>query len=160
MKKYKILPLLLISLALAGVGFLSKSVNGGFDEKIVMVQAQNSAEATHFIEVDWAEFRENHKDICNVSYKDYNDIMDKYKLLSDEDKLVVDAANDPIQPEYTIGQMIQELVKTHYTIQNNTQNPQQKLDQSTTITIAVVVSIFGMSAISVLYILKNKKYIE
>ena len=39
-------------------------------------------------------------------------------------------------------------------------NNKKKLDQTTTIIIASVVSIVGMSAISVLFILKNNKYIE
>ena len=160
MKKIKLLPLILVSIATFCGVFAVKSVSGSFDDEIVMVSANNSAEADYFINVVWTNFRETHQDICNVSYEDYYALMNEYKALSDEDLVVVNATKDPLQPEYTIGQVVAELVRTHYQIQSSNQNIQQKLDQSTTITIAVVVSIFGMSAISVLYILKNKKYID
>ena len=86
--------------------------------------------------------------------------MEIYSKLNQNDRQKAVLTEDPIQPIYTIGQYINELVKKFYnpTAANSVSKP--KLDQSTTIIIAVVVSIFGMSAISVLYILKNKKVIE
>ena len=86
--------------------------------------------------------------------------MEKYSALSSADKDVVNATVDSRDNNYTIGYMIQQLVNKYYPNNQKHQQNKSKLDQKTTIIIAVVVSIFGMSAISVLYILKNNKFIQ
>ena len=160
MKKTGFLALLITSVLMVGISFASNATYPGFDDKFVVVYAENSQEALDFVNNDWKPFRDAHHDICSVTFDDYQNIMNKYKSLSEDLRKEVNEMADTYQPDFTIGAMINELVKTHYSVLPDGQSKREKLDQSTTIIIAVVVSIFGMSAISVLYILKNKKVIE
>lgn len=118
--------------------------------------------AAEFIDFWTNDFRSDHgiKSICDKTKEEYEDMMSKYNQLDNLNKSVVNETNDPYEPEYTIGHMIKQLVNHFYPSNKKVEENKSKLDQSTTIIIAVVVSIFGMSAISVLYILKKDKVIE
>ncbi len=106
-------------------------------------------------------FRAKYPDsVCEASYEDYVALINLYSSLSTQDKDVVNATKDSRDEQYTVGYMIQQLVNKYYPNNKKHEQNKSKLDQKTTIIIAVVVSIFGMSAISVLYILKNNKYIK
>ena len=158
MKSKKSIKFLIALLLMFGVAFGATSTLS-YNESYVPVLAGQS-EVDNFVNVEWLSFREKNPDICNVSNEDYQDIIAKYRELDEKDKEAVNDTKDCLEADYTIGQLIQELVRTHNSSHPSGAIKKQKLDQSTTIIIAVVVSIFGMSAISVLYILKNKKVIE
>ena len=164
MKKLRLFNLLLLLSASIGFASISSFSTLKSSQNIIEVKADNEIDYDTFI-LQYTEIRNKQSEAgrpsaCDATVYEYNDIMEIYGKLNQNDRQKVVLTEDPIQPIYTIGQYINELVKKFYnpTAANSVSKP--KLDQSTTIIIAVVVSIFGMSAISVLYILKNKKVIE
>ena len=102
------------------------------------------------------------KSICDETREEYNEIITIYSNLSNEDRAVVNQIErqSPDGDKFKIEEAMKELVRMFYISPNSAINNKKKLDQTTTIIIASVVSIVGMSAISVLFILKNNKYIE
>ena len=98
--------------------------------------------------------------ICDTTREEYEELIALYSAMSEEERNEVNAMYDEFETSSTIGALMKEIIRIHYQNNGSNEAPKPKLDQSTTIIIAVVVSIFGMSAISVLYILKRDKYIE
>ena len=131
-------------------------------ETFVQVRADSSAK-TEFL-AKFAEILDAYYDsgrsVCDTTKEDYRTLIELYALLTDQEKSEVNATVYAKAGEYTIGDIMNEMIRIHYMKQDVSGAPKQKLDQSTTIIVAVVVSIVGMSGISVLYILKQDNYIE
>lgn len=108
----------------------------------------------------WAEFREAHPAVCDISKEDYEAMYRIYSSLEKEEKEYINAQPDGFEEGYTIGQVIKTLVNKYYPNQQKVREEKQKLDQSSIIVIATVVALVGATAISVLYILKNQKVIK
>lgn len=108
----------------------------------------------------WAEFREAHPAVCDISKEDYEAMYRIYSFLEKEEKEYINAQPDGFEEGYTIGQVIKTLVNKYYPNQQKVREEKQKLDQSSIIVIATVVALVGATAISVLYILKNQKVIK
>ena len=164
MKKFRLFNLLLLSISLIGIGLVSSNSIFKNSESIVMVIADNEMSYDEFIteytHIRKAQQESGRPSACDATIYEYNQIMEIYGKLNQNDRQKAVNTPDPVQSVYTIGQYINEIVKKFYNPSAANSVSKPKLDQSTTIIIAVVVSIFGMSAISVLYILKNKKVIE
>ena len=96
-------------------------------------------------------------DVCSMSIDDYILLKDKYDLLVAEDKAYV---NDYIdKAEQSIEDTMDYLSK--YFEEEKQTNPSKKnLPQDMTIGIIVSVAIFGMTTISIFYILKQQKIIN
>ena len=96
-------------------------------------------------------------DVCSMSIDDYILLKDKYDLLVAEDKAYV---NDYIdKAEQSIEDTMDYLSK--YFEEEKQTNPSKKnLTQDMTIGIIVSVAIFGMTTISIFYILKQQKIIN
>ena len=97
------------------------------------------------------------KGICDTTKEQYNELIALYSALTQEEREEVNAMMDG---DYTIGEEMKEIIRLYFSPQSISEAPKPKLDQKTTIIIASVVSIVGMSAISVLFILRNNKFIE
>ena len=156
--------LLLLLLPIFSFGFSNaKSENKPvLTRNYVQIVNKSSYTAADFIEYWTNDFRSDHetKSICDKSKEQYEEMISNYNQLDNLNKSVVNETADPYEPDYTIGHMIKQLINHFYPSNQKVNDNKPKLDQSTTIIIAVVVSIFGMSAISVLYILKKDKVIE
>lgn len=108
---------------------------------------------------EWVNFRDEHKEICDVSKAEFQEIYSLYINLSKQEKEYVNAQPD-VDKGYTIGQVIRSLISRLYPNNSKVKEEKQKLDQSSIIIIATVVALVGATAISVLYILKNNKVIK
>ena len=132
------------------------------NQKYVQIRAESSelkAFLARFNEIRTQQ-NANGKTICDTTKEEYEELVNLYASLSKADQKKANETYDLFETETTIGDMMKEIIRIHYTNHGSNEAPKEKLDQSTTIIIAAVVSIFGMSAISVLFILKNNKYIE
>lgn len=160
MKKKSLVTLLMIPLFFFGVGFIcSQAVFPTSNVVEVRASAEEDAFLARFREIRTAQ--ENSKQsICDTTRDEYNELMTLYLAMTEAERNEVNAMMDEYETDATIGSMMKELVRIFYRNNGSNEAPKPKLDQSTTIIIAVVVSIFGMSAISVLYILKKDRYIE
>ncbi len=162
MKKFKLFNLLFLPLIFAFTPLLSFN-SGVYESQVVALSATSEVSLDEFLET-YRTIRETQhsesRSICNTTKAEYDSILEKFNGLSQENKRIAKETKDNIQPEYTIGQVINELVRIFYANPVNTSSSKPKLDKSTTIIIAVVVSIFGMSAISVLFILKKDEVIK
>ena len=162
MKKLRLINLLFLPLIFAFTPLLV-SQNGAFEPAIVEAKATSEVSLEEFLST-YTSIRETqhseNRSICDTTKDEYDIIIEKFNGLSQENKRIAKETKDNIQPEYTIGQVINELVRIFYANPVNTSSSKPKLDKSTTIIIAVVVSIFGMSAISVLFILKKDEVIK
>lgn len=116
--------------------------------------------AAEFIDYWENDFRKDEVPVCEITQKDYQDMMSVYKTLSDADKEIVNAHEDSRDKGYTVKQIIQTLVNKYYPNNQKMKEEKQKLNQSSIIIIATVVALVGATAISVLYILKNNKVIK
>lgn len=160
MKKW-IKLLFFLPVVCSGLSF-SEEVSGPvLSEKNMVIEVKNSSNTVAFIDYWENVFRVKYPEsICDVTREDFDLLMEQYDLLTPSEKDIVNETHDVRQPEYKIGDMIKTIVSYVYPNKQNSEDSKRKLDQSTTIIIAVVVSIFGMSAISVLYILKKDKVIK
>ena len=161
-EKKNLLKLLLIPAFFMAVSFgylASESVN---HQNFLQIRADSpelTAFLTRFNEIR-SQQNSSGKTICDTTKAEYEELINLYSALTNEEKTQVNNTTDTYEPDTTIGAMMKEIIRIHYTNGGSNEAPKPKLDQSTTIIIAAVVSIFGMSAISVLFILKNNKYIE
>ncbi len=164
MKKWKLFNLLLLPLLFGGFTLLSASNLSNNEPNVIEVKAIDYLPFEDFMSeyttIRNAQADDNRPSACDANKEEYDQIMEIYDKLNQNDRQKAVNTPDPIQENYTIGQYINEIVRKFYTpaVSNSASKP--KLNQSTTIIIAVVVSIFGMSAISVLYIMKNNKVID
>ena len=159
MKKL-ILPLFLF-ICLFGLNSKNSAKNPINDVKTPAIsRVFRSAASDSFIAYWEDDFRVNNPAVCDISYDAYKPMYTRYLELSKEDREVVNATKDKLEPEYTIGAIIRTLVNKFYPNNRKVQQDKQKLDQSTIIIIATVVALVGASSISILYILKNNKVIK
>ena len=96
---------------------------------------------------------------CDITKESYLEMMDRYQSLTKAEQAEVNLVND-LEEGYTIGDVIKTLVNKYYPNKQSIKEDKPKLDQRSIIILASVISIVGMTAISVLYILKNKKIIK
>lgn len=125
---------------------------------ISRVFRSNSADS--FIDYWQNDFRVHNPAVCDIKYDAYKEMYDRYLLLSNEDRTIVNAVKDNLEPEYTIGAIVKVLVNRFYPNNNKIKNEKQKLDQTSIIVIATVVALVGATSISILFILKNNKVIK
>ena len=162
MKKHKFLfPLgLLMSTLVCGASFAFNNSDGYRVSSASEVRVYRSVESDSFINDVWTPFRVAHPDTCSVTYAEFKPVYVAFKALSSADQQVVSQTIDPIENEYTIGEVIKEMVRNVYPNNGSTKQEKQKLNQKSIIILAVTVSLIGASAISVLYILKNQNLIK
>ena len=155
-KRLLILPILSIcTLLFCGV-FSSSNL---LKEESYVCALASSSEVEAF-EATYLEVRTAQPEVCNTSKEDCDKLVNAYKLLTKDEQKTINQEPDVIDPKYTKGEVMTEIIRLYSKSNKGDSSSKTKLNQSTTIIIAVVVSLFGMSAISVLYILKNNKYIE
>ena len=100
----------------------------------------------------------NNTDVCSMSKDDYLVLKEKYNDLVAEDKAYVDDYVD--KANQTIADTMDYLSK-YFTEEEKSNNQTKKnLPQDMTIGIIVSVAIFGMTTISIFYILKQQKIIN
>lgn len=152
MKKLTILLLLSLGMFIAPVAtsFVSGSNN-------TYIAAHADSDAVNAFLTRFNEIRAGQESICNTTKDEYNELIALYSALTQEEREEVNAMMDG---DYTIGEEMKEIIRLYFSPQSISEAPKPKLDQKTTIIIASVVSIVGMSAISVLFILRNNKFIE
>ena len=162
MKKKNILKLMMLPLMFIGVSFAIPTYASQSNQNYVQIRADSAA-----VDAFLARFREIRtvqntagKTICDTTKAEYEELVNLYAALTKEEQNQVNQLADEYVTDATVGSMMKEIIRIHYTNGGSNEAPKEKLDQSTTIIIAVVVSIFGMSAISVLFILKRDNYIE
>ena len=101
---------------------------------------------------------DNNTDVCSMSKDDYIVLKEKYNDLIAEDKAYVDDYVD--KANQSIADTMNYLSK-YFTEEEKTNNQTKKnLPQDMTIGIIVSVAIFGMTTISIFYILKQQKIIN
>ena len=105
------------------------------------------------------EFKPEGVKACDITKENYLIMMEKFNELTSQEQAEVKAEND-LESGYTIGDVIKVLVNKYYPNKESVKEDKPKLDQRSIIILASVISIVGMTAISVLYILKNKKIIK
>ena len=162
MKKKNLLKLLMIPALFIGVSFGMVAANVSSNQNFVQIRADSpelTAFLTRFNEIRTLQ-NANGKTICDTTKEEYEELVNLYSALTKAEQTTVNQTPDQFEANTTIGDMMKEIIRIHYNNHGSNEAPKAKLDQSTTIIIAAVVSIFGMSAISVLFILKNNKYIE
>ncbi len=155
MKKLPILLLLSLGMFIAPV---ATSFVGDSNNSYVAVHAYS--DAINAFLTRFNEIREEQQSICDTTKDQYNELIALYSALSQDEKEEVNAMIDANDHNYTIGEQMKEIIRLYFSPQSISEAPKPKLDQKTTIVIACVVSIVGMSAISVLFILRNNKLIE
>lgn len=155
MKKLPILLLLSLGMFIAPIAtsFVSDSNN-------TYVAVHAYSDAINAFLTRFNEIREEQQSICDTTKDQYNELIALYSALSQDEKEEVNAMIDANDHNYTIGEQMKEIIRLYFSPQSISEAPKPKLDQKTTIVIACVVSIVGMSAISVLFILRNNKFIE
>lgn len=145
-----------------GVSFGVVAARAATNQNFLQIRADSpelTAFLTRFNEIRTQQ-NANGKTICDTTKEEYQELVNLYASLTKAEQTSVNQMHDQFETNITIGDMMKEIIRIHYTNGGSNEAPKAKLDQSTTIIIAAVVSIFGMSAISVLFILKNNKYIE
>lgn len=160
MKLRKLLLALLLPVLFVGVSLIAtnNTFNRGYN--VIEVKAATSVDYDNFIE-EYDRLREIYPDsICDITYSECNYLLELYNKLSLEEKSDLNEYNRNGKDTFSAAQAITELKKKYYPNKEERDNKGEKISQSTAIIIVVVVSIFGMSAISVLYILKKDKVIE
>lgn len=159
MKFKKLFISIIASLLFIGVFTISNTLVFS-QNKVVEVRAINSQEYDDFIS-EYNKQRALHPtSVCDIPEDACNKILELYNKLTPEEKLYLNSVKDELDDSFTIGQAINELLKKYYPSKEESDHPSDKISQSTAIIIVVVVSIVGMSAISVLYILKKDKVIQ
>ncbi|MCQ2802189.1 MAG: hypothetical protein MJ225_00655 [Bacilli bacterium] len=122
-----------------------------------LVLLVNSKESDEFLDYWENDFRKT--PTCDVKYEDFMVMITKYQALSSADKEIVDNTTD-VRDGCKIKEVITTLVNRFYRITPQNTDKKDTLTKSTTIIIIVSVAVFGMSTISVFFILKNKKVID
>lgn len=156
MKKFRLLfllPALLVTVGTASI-LDSQNVSG-----VVEVAASDSSEMEDFMD-EWGFAIDTYTNVCDIPKAEFDKILGFYRNLSTNEKESLSTRKYKESDDFTIAQAIDTLLKMYYPTKQESNENREKLTQSTAIIIVVVVSIFGMSAISVLYILKNNKLIE
>ena len=163
MRKLKLFNLLLLPILFGGFALASQASNLKNEAQYVEVRAIDEYTVEDFL-ADYTAIRKQmvdaNRNVCSATREEYNQIMEIFYKLSKENRQIAGENPDPFEPNYKISQVVTTLVSLYYASPVNNASSKPKLTQSTTIIIAVVVSIIGMSAISVLFILKNNKVIE
>ena len=96
-------------------------------------------------------------DICDIGKSAYLTLKNKYNSLLSNDRIVVDAYKDKA------GQTIRSsmlYLADYFNSSNNSNGSQTTLNQDTTIGLIVSIAIFGMTTISIFYLLKRKNIIS
>lgn len=161
MKLRKLLLALLLPVLFIGVSLIATNNTFSSGNNVIEVKAATSQAYDDFI-TKYNELRSNpdYKDsICSIPVTECNALLELYYKLSAEEKLDLNEYKYG-EDTFSAAQAITELKKKYYPDKEERDNKGEKISQSTAIIIVVVVSIFGMSAISVLYILKKDKVIE
>lgn len=160
MKLRKLLVAILLPMMFVGVSLAASNNSFNYAENIVEVKAATSEDYNNFIN-EYVRLREKYPNsICDITYSECNYLLELYSKLSIEEKSDLSEYNRDGKDTFSAAQAIAELKKKYYPDKEERDNKGEKISQSTAIIIVVVVSIFGMSAISVLYILKKDKVIE
>lgn len=120
--------------------------------------------AEEFITYYLNDFRKDSKgeiiSICDIVYESYQVMNERYVSLSDADRQIVNVHPD-YEEGYTILDSIKELANRFSKTQpGKDKEERHTLNQSTTISIIVIVAIFGMSSICIFFVLKNSNIIE
>ena len=97
-------------------------------------------------------------DICSMSKDEYLLLKEKYDNLNSEDKTYVNAYID--KANQSVEDTMDYLSKYYSDENDNKGNARRNLPQEMTIGIIVSVAIFGMTTISIFYILKQQKIIN
>ena len=95
------------------------------------------------------------KSICNVSREHYTKIKALYSNLSEQDKLTVKNLEDGTG---TIEDSL-EYLDSHFN-SSPSKMTTKEISQSVMITVILVIASFGMTAIGIFYVLKDKKVIN
>ena len=152
--------LLLFAPAISGAINTNYSQNSPVLHEKVTIK---SVESDEFILYWKDDFRKDENDniiaICDISYSDYQTMYSKYVLLTSEDRQIVDATPD-YESGYTIKDSIKELVGIYGHRKSSSEDEKHTLNQSSAITIIVVVAVFGMSVICLFYVMKNNNLIK
>lgn len=122
---------------------------------------QNSNNLEEFTTYWYSDFRQT--PTCDVTYKKFSEMLEKYNALSEEEKAIVNVLpadeNNPTET-YTILDVINTLKNKFNTPSSSGDGDKPKLDQGTMIAVVSGVAIFGITTILIFYILKNKKIIK
>ena len=157
MKMKKLPILLLLSLGMFIAPVATSFVSGS---NSTYIAAHADSDAVNAFLTRFNEIREGQESICYTTRDQYNELIALYSALTQEEREEVNSMIDDHDHDYTIGEQMKEIIRLYFSPQSISEAPKPKLDQKTTIIIASVVSIVGMSAISVLFILRNNKFIE
>lgn len=160
----------MIKTLLASLLLFAPAISGSFSsdisENIPVLQEKidiKSAESDEFLSYWQNDFRKDDKGeiipICDISYEDYSVMYGRYAALSNDDRIVVDATPD-YEEGYTVKDSIVELVRIYGKRKNSSEEKKQTLNQSSAITIIVVIAVFGMSVICLFYVMKNNNLIK
>lgn len=157
--------LIAILLMMFGVSGISTHHSFSSSEPVIKQNlAKISDESDEFLNYWREDFRKDEEGniiaICDIKYASFKEMYSKYILLNDYDKSIVDATDD-YEENFTIKESIKTLISRfgeNNTIANNKEK--RTLDQSSSIIIIVVVAVFGMSTISVFYVLKRDNIIQ
>ena len=105
----------------------------------------------------WNTYIRNNVDesICNVTRDQYTKVKNMYSVLSDYDKNVVNEVKDGTG---TIKDSLKYL-DGHFS-SAPTQKTTKEISQTVMITLILVIASFGMTAIGIFYVLKDKKVIN
>jgi len=148
----KLVAALLLAFSVGTVALTNSSAAFNNENAIVLA---DSIDAATFIE-HFKEFRKKHPNICEDSARDdFVVIYNEYISLSAEDKEIVDKTQDV--DGYTIKDSIKVLVNK---FMNKEKSQKIELNKGNTLTIVIVLSVFGMTAICGFFLLKNKNVIE
>ncbi len=159
MKFRKLLVAILLPMMFVGVSLAASNNSFKYADNIVEVKATTSQAYDDFIS-KYNQIRVAYPEsICNISKAECDELLTLYNALTAEEKLDLNEYKYG-DDTFSAAQAIAELKKKFYPDKEERQDKGEKISQSTAIIIVVVVSIFGMSAISVLYILKKDKVIE
>ena len=159
MKFRKLLVAILLPILFVGASLVASNNSFKIAENVVEVKAATSQAYDDFI-AKYDQIRVDYPEsICNISKTECDELLGLYNQLSSEEKLDLNEYKFG-DDTFSAAQAITELKKKFYPDKEERDNKGEKISQSTAIIIVVVVSIFGMSAISVLYILKKDKVIE
>lgn len=97
-------------------------------------------------------------DICSMSKERFKSIKEKYDSLNSEDRAYVNEYID--RANQSIEDTMEYLSKYYSDEQQNSNQVKKNLPQDMTIGFIVSVAIFGMTTISIFYILKQQKIIN
>ena len=122
-----------------------------------------SVESDEFLSYWQNDFRKDDNDdiipICDIKYEDYTVMYTKYAALNNVDREIIDSTPD-YEDGFTIKDSIVELVRIYGKRKNTSDLQKHTLNQSSAITIIVVIAVFGMSVICLFYVMKNNNLIQ